>query len=74
MSGAGGAVTVLFFSAWGELYGRREVGRIQGIAQMLTVLSSAIGPLLFALSWKWTGSYTSVFFFSGGLTFYAVKC
>ncbi len=69
MSGTGGAVTVLFFSAWGELYGRREVGRIQGIAQMLTVLSSALGPLLFALSWKWWGSYTPVFFFSGGLTF-----
>lgn len=69
MSGTGGAVTVLFFSAWAELFGRREVGRIQGVAQMLTVLASAVGPLLFALSWKWAASYTPVFFFSGGLTF-----
>ena len=69
MSGTGGAVTVLFFSAWTELFGRREVGRIQGVAQMLTVLASAAGPLLFALSWQWTSSYTPVFWFSGCLTF-----
>ncbi len=65
MSGTGGAVTVLFFSTWGELYGRLEVGRIQGIAQMLTVFASALGPLLFALSHRETGSYTPVFYFSG---------
>ncbi|HBT77998.1 MAG TPA: MFS transporter [Planctomycetaceae bacterium] len=69
MSGTGGAVTVLFFSAWAELFGRREVGRIQGVAQMATVFASAVGPLLFALSWRHAESYTPVFFFSGGLTF-----
>jgi MFS family permease len=69
MGGTGGAVTVLFFSAWAELFGRREVGQIQGAAQMLTVLASALGPFCFAVSWKWCGSYTPVFWFSSVLTF-----
>ena len=34
---ASGGVTLLFFAAWGKLYGNRELGRIQGVAQMLTL-------------------------------------
>ncbi len=45
---AGGAMTVLFFTVWGRLYGRTHLGRIQAAAQMLTVLASAVGPLAFA--------------------------
>jgi cyanate permease len=37
-----------------------HLGRIQGAAQMLTVLASAIGPLLFAQSSERLGSYTPV--------------
>ena len=44
----GGLVMVLFFSVWPRLFGRRHLGRIQGAAQALTVLASAIGPLLLA--------------------------
>ena len=44
---ASGAVALLFFAAWGSLYGRRDLGRIQGVAQMLTVFASASGPLVF---------------------------
>lgn len=40
----GGLVTVVHFSVWGMLFGRAEIGRIQGVAQLLTVLASAIGP------------------------------
>lgn len=58
----GGLVMVLFFSVWPRVYGRRQLGRIQGIAQALTVLASAIGPLLLASSVEWTGSYASMFF------------
>ena len=58
----GGLVMVLFFSAWPRLYGRRELGRIQGAAQALTVLASAIGPLLLAACVEWTGSYTAAFY------------
>ena len=47
---AGGFVTVLFFAFWSRVYGRRELGRIQGSAQALTVFASAVGPLLLAFS------------------------
>lgn len=54
---AGSAITVVFFTIWGRLYGRTHLGRIQAAAQMLTVLASAIGPLAFAAAKEATGSY-----------------
>jgi MFS family permease len=54
---AGGMITVLFFAVWRQAFGARHLGRIQGAAQMLTVLASAIGPLIFAQSAARTGSY-----------------
>ena len=48
----GGLVMVLFFSAWPRLYGRRELGRIQGVAQALTVLASAVGPFCSRPAWR----------------------
>jgi MFS family permease len=57
----GGIVMVLFFSVWPLLYGTRHLGRIQGVAQALTVLASAAGPLLLALCVSWTGSYQAMF-------------
>ncbi len=54
---AGGMLTVLFFSAWPHLYGRAHLGKIQGSAQMMTVLASAIGPLIFAQTREIAGSY-----------------
>jgi MFS family permease len=56
---SGGMITVLFFAVWREAFGPAHLGRIQGAAQMLTVLASAIGPLLFAQSAALTGSYTA---------------
>jgi len=58
----GGLVMVLFFSAWPRLYGRRQLGRIQGVAQAMTVLASAVGPLLLALCVEMTGSYAAMFY------------
>ena len=58
----GGLVMVLFFSVWPRVYGRRQLGRIQGAAQALTVLASAVGPLLLATCVEWTGSYRAVFY------------
>jgi MFS family permease len=57
----GGIVMVLFFSVWPRVYGRRHLGRIQGSAQALTVLASAVGPLLLAWCVAWTGSYQAMF-------------
>ena len=57
----GGLVMVLFFSVWPRVYGRAHLGRIQGAAQAMTVVASAIGPLLLAACLEWTGSYAGMF-------------
>lgn len=53
---AAGLVTVVFFVCWGQVFGRRQLGAIQGAAQLLTVLSSATGPALLARTIEQTGS------------------
>ncbi len=57
---AAGFITVIFFAIWSHAFGRAHLGRIQGAAQILTVLASALGPLLFAQCAALTGSYTPV--------------
>lgn len=59
---AGGFVIVIFFSFWSRVYGRRNLGKIQGAAQTLTVVASAIGPLLLAECVTRTGSYAAMFY------------
>ncbi|MEW6212495.1 MAG: MFS transporter [Acidobacteriota bacterium] len=59
---AGGFVIVIFFSFWSRVYGRAHLGRIQGAAQTLTVVASAIGPLLLAECVARTGSYRAMFY------------
>jgi MFS family permease len=59
---SGGVVTVVFFTVWGYAYGRAHLGRIQGVAQLTTVLASAFGPLLLGWSKEATGSYTLLFY------------
>lgn len=65
---SGGIVTVIFFSAWGHLFGRTHLGRIQGVAQIFTVIGSAIGPVLMAESLARTGSYTFMFYTLSSVT------
>ena len=65
---SGGGLSVLFFIAWADLFGKRDVGRILGAAQMITVFASAMGPICFAYSKQWTDSYTLAFWISGTLT------
>jgi MFS family permease len=62
MGVAGGFVMVVFFSFWGKAYGRTHLGRIQGVAQALTVFASALGPLLLAWCVDTTGSYATAFY------------
>lgn len=59
---AGGFVIVIFFSFWSHAYGRAHLGKIQGAAQALTVVASAIGPLLLAECVTRTGSYAIMFY------------
>ncbi|MBI1764251.1 MAG: MFS transporter [Acidobacteria bacterium] len=62
MGAAGGVVIVIFFSFWSRTFGRAHLGKIQGAAQALTVLASALGPLLLAACVTRTGSYATVFY------------
>jgi MFS family permease len=59
---AGGFVMVVFFSFWGRAYGQVHLGRIQGAAQVMTVVASALGPLLLAWCAAATGSYAVAFY------------
>ena len=59
---SGGFVMVVFFSFWGKAFGATHLGRIQGVAQALTVLASAVGPLLLAWCASATGSYAVAFY------------
>ena len=63
----GGLVMVIFFSVWPRVFGRAHLGRIQGTAQALTVVASAIGPLLLAWCVTRTGSYTAMFYMLAGV-------
>ena len=59
---AGGFVIVIFFSFWSAAFGRKHLGKIQGAAQALTVIASALGPLVLAETVSRTGSYASIFY------------
>ena len=65
--GGGGFVIVIFFSFWAETFGRAHLGRIVGSAQMMTVLASAVGPLVLAQCHAATGSYAAVFYVLAGI-------
>jgi MFS family permease len=59
---AGGFVMVVFFSFWGRTFGDTHLGRIQGAAQVMTVVASALGPLALAASVETTDSYATAFY------------
>jgi MFS family permease len=61
MSLGGGMMTVVFFTAFGKVFGRLHLGQIQGIAQMLTVFASALGQLLVPRCNLVFGSYMPFF-------------
>ena len=64
---SGGFVIVIFFSFWSAAYGRKHLGKIQGAAQALTVIASALGPLILAETVTRTGSYASIFYLLTGV-------
>jgi MFS family permease len=61
MAGAGGVIWVCFSTVWRVGYGPAHLGKIQGAAQMLTVLFSALGPALFGSVRARVGSYLPLF-------------
>lgn len=52
-----GVITVAFFAIWADTFGKRHLGRIMGVAQTLTVLASAAGPLLLERGAAISGSF-----------------
>lgn len=70
-----GLVIVVFFAIWGSTFGTLHLGKIQGTAQALTVLSSALGPVSLAMSKEYIGSYRPLFLVLAGLSLLsAVLC
>jgi sugar phosphate permease len=61
LAAAGGLITVCFFTVWRRGFGPAHLGQIQGAAQLLTVLFSALGPQLFASGQARLGSYLPLF-------------
>ncbi|MHB1425371.1 MAG: MFS transporter [Gemmataceae bacterium] len=61
LAAAGGIITVCFFAVWRGGFGPAHLGKIQGAAQMLTVLFSALGPVLFGSAKARLGSYLPLF-------------
>lgn len=61
LAAAGGIITVCFFAVWRAGFGPAHLGKIQGAAQMLTVLFSALGPPLFGSAKERLGSYMPLF-------------
>ena len=54
-------MTVTFYSVWRKAFGTSHLGRIQGAAQFLTVIFSALGPQLFGSAVVRLGSFASIF-------------
>jgi MFS family permease len=61
LAGSGGVITVCFFTVWRRGFGPAHLGQVQGAAQMLTVLFSALGPQLFGSAKARLGSYLPLF-------------
>ncbi len=62
LGASGGIITVVFFAIYGHTFGRAHLGHIQGAAQVLSVIASALGPVILTLSRAGTGSYDLFFY------------
>ena len=59
---SGGVVSVIFFTAWADIFGRLHLGKIQGAAQVFAVLASATGPLFIESIFSSAGTYAPAFY------------
>lgn len=53
-----GVFNVLMAVTWPRFYGRKNLGKITGFVMALIVFGSALGPILFSVSYSQTGSYS----------------
>jgi hypothetical protein len=68
MALAGGLLTVVFFGFWRQAYGATHLGAVQSVAQALTVVASALGPVVLATGQRSAGSYIPVMLVLAGLS------
>jgi MFS family permease len=54
---SGGLFGMLNIVSWPKLYGRKHFGAISGFAMSIVVAGSAIGPWLFSMALRFSGSY-----------------
>jgi predicted MFS family arabinose efflux permease len=54
-----GLFGMLNIITWPKLYGRKHLGAVSGFAMSMIVAGSAIGPWIFSLAYRFTGSYRS---------------
>lgn len=59
-----GIITVAFFAIWSDSYGKRHLGRMQGLAQMCSVFASALGPLLLERGHAFFGTYAKTLIYA----------
>ncbi len=59
---SGGVVSVIFFTAWADIFGRLHLGKIQGAAQVFAVLASATGPWFIESVFSSAGTYAPAFY------------
>jgi MFS family permease len=64
---SGGIITVVFFAVYGHAFGRKHLGAIQATVQVISVLASALGPVLLQWSKMATGSYMPFFWIAAPL-------
>jgi MFS family permease len=60
MGVAGNSFRVLEATAFPSCFGLTHIGAIRGVVHTLTVVGSALGPVLLALGHQWVGSYRPV--------------
>jgi MFS family permease len=58
-----GVFNVLMAVTWPRFYGRDNLGKITGFVMALIVFGSALGPIIFSVSFSQTGSYSYGIYF-----------
>lgn len=62
-----GFITALFFTAFPKAFGREHLGKIQGAAQLVTVLGTASGPVLLEQARRSFGGHEPFFYIMAGV-------
>ena len=65
----GGFFVALSGIVWPRFYGRQWLGAISGLGMASMVVASGVGPLVFSLSLRLTGSYEPIIWMAGSVPF-----